>query len=108
MSSAAYEVDSTDDVPGALDLRGLAVLQVPTDGLAPREIQHAIAFSKGAKAIFQGPAVDKDGNGIDEVRPNGKKTGYWVSDYGTMQRRQRPIPDRGQGGDVLVDYRGEA
>lgn len=101
-------VSSPCKVSQALDLRGIATVKIPADGLGPIEVEHALAFAKKAKPIFQGRVVDKDGNGIDEVEADGSLTGYFVSDYGTKQRRQRPIPDHGKGDDVLVKFRGES
>lgn len=63
---------------------------------------------KNSDPIFQGPEMDKDGNGVAEVGPDGQLTGYLTSDYGTFQRRQRSIPDKGRGSDVLAEYRDTA
>lgn len=103
VSSGAFAVESVSYVRAALDARGLAVLRVSTEGLTSPEIAKARKFAKGAQEIFQNPALDEDGNFIDEIGPDGLPTGVYISDYGTKQRRQRIMV----GTKVLAKYRGE-
>ncbi|GIL71470.1 hypothetical protein Vretifemale_2019, partial [Volvox reticuliferus] len=60
--SAAFQVGSLDEIPAALDSRGVAVLKVSAQHLTEEEVKHAYAFAKGGYVIFQGEAVDEEGN----------------------------------------------
>lgn len=101
-----YAAGSPDEVLRGLDRDGLSLMRIPEllHTVSRSEVDAAVKYGIGGRAIFQKDLRDKEGNRIDELNRDGQPTGFYESDYGTHQRIQRVFPK--QGNNILLEFRG--